>query len=156
MPKDMGNGWTRYKPGEVIPAEELYDDSPDEDVGEMWRSWNQMKKERRHAALKKFEQENWGQLIREKTGLTFIHHSTYHYSSELLGEQLHYWPSTNKWRWRRKNYNGRPYHLVSFINNRLKVEASKKEGRKNGTDNNEHVSEAGANQQEPQDVPTVE
>ncbi len=46
----------------------------------------------------------------------FTRHSELHYSRTLLGDRMDYWPSRNRWRWRRKTMTG---NVQQFITKRL-------------------------------------
>jgi len=38
--------------------------------------------------------------------LPWVEHTDYHWSLELQGDRLDFWPTKNKFRWRGKTYNG--------------------------------------------------
>jgi hypothetical protein len=59
-------------------------------------------------------------LINAKPYLTaFKKHTQWHYATILQEEILDYWPTTNKWRWKYKNYYGDIEDLLNFIEKRL-------------------------------------
>lgn len=45
----------------------------------------------------------------------FTIHNEFHWSLDLLGDRLNYWPSTNKWRWRNETHRGSVSMLQEFI-----------------------------------------
>jgi hypothetical protein len=80
------------------------------DMAEIWRDFKLAKRAKRASALAKAEHQSEG----------WVKHTTYHWSRDLLGEALHYWPSSGKWRWKGKTMTGR---VSEFINARLKEKA---------------------------------
>ena len=77
------------------------------DMGEIFRAWNESKKAAKEKRLKNaqdyFPQNEW------------TIHTEHHWSRDQSGSQLDYWPSTGKWRWKNKTYNGNPGSLSGFI-----------------------------------------
>ena len=76
------------------------------DMGEIFRAMDKSDKERRERNLEDAYANADG-------GWTM--HGTYHWSRDLLGDRLDYWPSRQKFRWRGKNYHG---NVEGFIRNR--------------------------------------
>lgn len=44
-------------------------------------------------------------------------YTPYHWSRDLCGDRLDYWPGTGKWRWRDQSHKGTPYATADFIAN---------------------------------------
>lgn len=86
------------------------------DMGDFFRDWRQLNKERRERNL------TAAQTIAEN----FTIHTEWHWSTMCCADRLDYWPSTNKWMWRGKKYTGTPEQLMNFMCNR---EAEEPEGR---------------------------
>ena len=85
------------------------------DMGDFYRDWDAIKKaakEKRLAeALCTFDA--WQDPMPGWTK-----HTPYHWSRDLCGDRMDYWPSTGKWRWRDRSYRGTPYSTAGFIANR--------------------------------------
>jgi len=64
------------------------------DMGEMYRELRSRKKERRLRNLAEADPTGWKQ------------HTEYHWSRQLAGKQLDYWPSTRKWQYDGKIFTG--------------------------------------------------
>ncbi len=74
------------------------------DMREVFDAMRQHDKTRRMKNLSGFDSSGW------------VQHSEYHYSRDLLGDKLDYWPSRKKFRWRGKTMTG---DVAGFINNRI-------------------------------------
>ncbi len=72
--------------------------------------------------LKKLNKELREQRLEDAQPILgkFIKHTEYHYGLWLVDSKLDYWPSTSKWRWRNKNYWGKPQDLLNFIRKRAR------------------------------------
>jgi hypothetical protein len=73
------------------------------DMGEMWREHRELKRQRHEANLKSADPAGW------------TIHTSYHWSRELLGKRLDYWPSTNKFQYEGRVMTG---EVMDFINKR--------------------------------------
>lgn len=69
-------------------------------------------------ALKRYRQAQ-GATRRETFmgGIGWTKHTDAHWSYQLLGNRLDYWPGTDRFRWRNKTYNG---GVLGFISKREK------------------------------------
>lgn len=76
------------------------------DMGDIFNSYRQFNKERGRNNLAKADPAGWNQ------------HTDWHWSRELLGSKLDYWPSKNKFMWRGKVMTG---NVLEFIAARDKV-----------------------------------
>lgn len=86
------------------------------DMGDDFRAWNEHKKQLRDRNL-----EN--AFAHGTNGWTV--HTPFHWSRILLGDQLHYWPSKRKLRWRDRNFTlGSPDEVENFIRNREQEDAT--------------------------------
>jgi hypothetical protein len=79
------------------------------DMGEIFREWNDHKKE-----VKARNLEN--AFAGGTDGWTL--HSSVHWSRVLLGDRLDFWPSTKKFRWRNRTRIGDHQEVENFIRNR--------------------------------------
>jgi hypothetical protein len=79
------------------------------DMGDIFREMTKRDKKRRTRNLQKARDD----------GLPWIRHTEYHWSMDLLGDRLDYWPSKNKFRWRNKTRFG---GIAGFIKNQLEKE----------------------------------
>lgn len=77
------------------------------DMAEVFRDMTEADKQRRHANLK----------AAQKSILPWTKHTDVHWSLDLQGDRLDYWPTKNKFRWRNKTYHG---GVTGFINKRMK------------------------------------
>lgn len=75
------------------------------DMGEIFRDWNAHKKERKKERLAAANPEGW------------TIHTEYHWSRDLNGSRLDYWPSTGKFRYKGKTMFG---GITGFIKKREK------------------------------------
>lgn len=75
------------------------------DVGEYFKEHREWDRERKKRNLAKADPEGWHK------------HGEYHWSRDLLGHKLDYWPSRNKFMWKGKVHTG---DVVGFIRNREK------------------------------------
>ena len=66
------------------------------DMAEIFNAMREHDAERRQRNLEKAR----------KSELPWVRHTEWHWSLELLGDRLDYWPTKNKFRWRDKTYNG--------------------------------------------------
>ena len=78
------------------------------DMGEIFNAMRQHDKERRERNLK----------AADPTGWTI--HTDVHWSRDLAGSRLDYWPSRNKFRWKGKTHCG---DVQGFIHNREPAQA---------------------------------
>ena len=72
-------------------------------MGDMGDIFNEMKaytRERKRANLAAADPDGW------------LQHTPYHWSRQLLGSKLDYWPSRHKWQWRGKVCTG---DVLKFI-----------------------------------------
>jgi len=76
-------------------------------MGDMGDIFNAMKRDDKVRRLKNLKEANLS---------GFTRHSDYHYSCDLNGSRLDYWPSRNKWRWNGRTYNG---DVHGFIQKRV-------------------------------------
>lgn len=67
------------------------------------------------AALRDHHKERRANNLAKADTSGFTQHTEYHFSTVLQGERLDYWPSGNKWRWKKKTYHG---NVHGFIKNR--------------------------------------
>lgn len=67
---------------------------PDEGSTEWWRDWKEFHRERRQSNLAAADPSGW------------TVHSAYHWSRDLAGHRLDYWPSRNKFRYRGRTMAG--------------------------------------------------
>lgn len=73
------------------------------DMGEIFNAMRERDKERRHRNLGAADPSGW------------TVHTNVHWSRELAGHRLDYWPSRNKFRWKGKTHCG---DVDGFIRNR--------------------------------------
>jgi hypothetical protein len=73
------------------------------DMGEIFNAMRERDKERRHRNLEAADPSGW------------TVHTSVHWSRELAGHRLDYWPSRNKFRWKGKTHCG---DVDGFIRNR--------------------------------------
>ena len=78
------------------------------DASEMWRDWNAATKEKRATQLAESD----------TTG--FIKHTNYHFSQDVAGHRLDWWPSTRRWQYKQHIYYGTADALHGFIRNKIK------------------------------------
>ena len=76
------------------------------DVGETFRALKEADKERKHRNLNAFDPTGWTK------------HTEYHYSRQLNGKRLDYWPSRNKFMYEGKVMCG---DVFGFIRKREEV-----------------------------------
>lgn len=80
------------------------------DMGEIFKAINERNKERKKSNLSSaqeyFSDAEW------------MRHTEYHWSRKLQNQKLDYWPSTNRWMWRKKKHTGKPDDLMNFIKKR--------------------------------------
>jgi len=79
------------------------------DMGDLYRDWDAIKKERKAERLAEAEAANMPGWTR---------HTPYHWSRDLQGDRMDYWPSTGKWRWRNRNHRGTVGDMIGFVRNR--------------------------------------
>lgn len=99
----------------------LSSDSDHEDMGEMFREWDEAKKQRKRDRFQRFEDTNELEELKSKTGKEIIQKDKYHYHIlDVGGFLINWWPSSNKWQWQKtgKVYQGGFKALVGFIRNR--------------------------------------
>jgi len=75
------------------------------DMAEVFRDMREMDKEQKERNLSKANPEGWTQ------------HTEFHWSRDLAGSRLDYWPSRNKFQYRGKVMRG---DVDGFIRNRTK------------------------------------
>ena len=75
------------------------------DVGENFRLWKKIKKEKREKNLSSANSDGW------------CKHTEYHWSRVLNGNRLDYWPSRKKWQYNNKIMTG---DVTKFISKRVK------------------------------------
>lgn len=92
------------------PTEEDFSDS------EMWAAWKAMKRSKRHQRILEFDPEALAIVLESPV----TKHTDYHYSFELCGKSVDYWPSSTKWRVNNKTHHGGFMSLCGFIKNRKK------------------------------------
>ena len=73
------------------------------DMGDLFRDMREMVRERRENNLANADPTGW------------TVHTEHHWSRDLDGERLDYWPSRNKFRWKGRTMTG---DVQGFINNR--------------------------------------
>lgn len=83
---------------------------------EFWASVRERRKERQAANLADAR-------AREIDG--WRHHTTWHWSRDLCGDRLDYWPSRNRCRWRGQTYSVAASAISGFIRNREREEQQK-------------------------------
>ncbi len=66
------------------------------DMGEIFRGMTEADRQRRYRNLDKAKESK----------LPWIKHTEWHWSLDLCGDRLDYWPTKNKFRWRRHTYQG--------------------------------------------------
>lgn len=76
------------------------------DMGDIFRDMREANRQRRERNLKRAQDSE----------LPWMKHTDHHWSLELQGDRLDYWPSTQKFRWRGKSYQG---GVEGFIRKRL-------------------------------------
>lgn len=76
------------------------------DMGDFYRDWEAHKKARRKANMASFDPSGW------------TCHTPYHYSRELTGKRLDYWPSKKKWMYDGKVQTG---NVDDFIQKRQRA-----------------------------------
>ena len=92
-----------------------------DDMGEIWREWNNFQKVRKAGNLENFEQvfvETFAKLE------GFRKCSPYHYQFRMNGLLVNYWPSSNRWHvpdlpGTTQSFNGTPTDLLNFVRNRM-------------------------------------
>jgi|GEM_PF-5192920 len=82
------------------------------DMGDLFREMREEKQARRHANMVKARTE----MEADRDDWTM--HNSSHYSRDLCGDKLQYWPSANKWHWNKRTYHGTYSDLKAFIRNR--------------------------------------
>ncbi|QIG66083.1 hypothetical protein PQB35_gp27 [Ochrobactrum phage vB_OspP_OH] len=75
------------------------------DTSEYYRDLKDYHKQRRERNWRKADDTGWNV------------HTPYHWSRDLNGSKIDYWPTRNKFRWRGRTYVG---DVVGFIKNREK------------------------------------
>lgn len=89
------------------------------DMGDLYRDWDAFKKAAREERFGK-AQALFFDAWQGPPMPGWTKHTPYHWSRDLDGDRLDYWPSTGKWRWRSKGYHGTPYDTANFIAKREK------------------------------------
>lgn len=82
------------------------------DMGDFFRDWKAFKavqKKDRHEAAKAL----FDAATQPMPGWT--KHTEWHWSRDLAGSRMDYWPSTGKWKWRGRYFHGTPYNTARFI-----------------------------------------
>lgn len=74
---------------------------------EYWAAYREAQREKRKKNLAKANTKGWTE------------HTPHHFSRDLLGHKLDWWPSSNKFMWKGKVMNGR---VEDFIRKREKCE----------------------------------
>lgn len=85
------------------------------DMGDMFREMRMAKQRRRHENLVAETA-----LMEADLDNTWSRHRVDHFSLELEGHTLQWWPSSRKWHWCGKTYHGKYTDLQAFIRNRRK------------------------------------
>lgn len=86
-------------------------------MGDMREAFDMLKEFNKERRAKNFENfKSLEEVLVGKFG--FLKHTEWHYSCILNCDKLEYWPTSSKWRWRRRNYNGRTQDLIRFMQNR--------------------------------------
>lgn len=83
------------------------------DMGDFYRDWDAAKKAAKEKRLADAECQ-----FNAQNATGWVRHTPYHWSRDLCGDRMDYWPSTGKWRWRNKSFRGTPYSTARFIINR--------------------------------------
>lgn len=92
-----------------------------DDMGEIWREWNNFQKVRKAGNLDSFEQV----FIETFTKLEgFRKCSPYHFQFLMNGLKVDYWPSSNRWYIKdlpgaQQSFNGTPTDLLNFVRKRI-------------------------------------
>ena len=68
-------------------------------------------------AMKEADKERRNKNLAQADTAGFKKHTEYHYSCNLKGERLDYWPSKNKWRWKNKIYHGSVKNFIKTRDN---------------------------------------
>lgn len=89
-------------------------DDPEEGSTEWWREIKEEKQRRRGDNARAGHDEVLADRL-----IDWTMHKFGHYSVMLQGHKLQYWPSTNKWNWKGRTYNGRYADVKGFVRNRL-------------------------------------
>ena len=92
------------------------------DMGDFFREWDEIKKAAKERRLNEANC-HFDAIHNPMPGWT--KHTPHHWSHDLCGDRMDYWPSTGKWRWRNCIYRGTPYSTAGFIANR-EAEVSEK------------------------------
>lgn len=85
----------------------------------LWYAYKKHKKQRRTSNLMTWEggqKKELEKLLGDGQHLTC--HSEFHYSFQLAGKRVDYWPSTNRWRFNGKSYFGNFKSLCGFVTKR--------------------------------------
>lgn len=85
----------------------------------LWWAYRQDKKRRRNNNFVSWEESNRQQLQEILGPSRLVKHSDYHYSFLIGTERVDFWPSTNKWRMKKKTYFGNFRSLCNFVRKRL-------------------------------------
>lgn len=87
------------------------------DMGDYFRDWDAYKRAMKAARLQEAEKLSFDAW--RGAGIPgWTKHTPYHWSRDLCGDRMDYWPSTGKWRWRKRTFHGTPYDTARFIANR--------------------------------------
>ena len=70
-------------------------------------------------AMKERDKERKSRNLANANLTGFTRHTEFHYSTNLQCDRLDYWPSRNKFMWRKKVYTG---DVQGFIKNRQRIE----------------------------------
>jgi hypothetical protein len=89
------------------------------DMGDIFREWNEAKKEAKSKRLASFNAE-YRELFEHLETLEFRQCSPYHFQLKIDGELVNWWPSTGKWSFKNHMYFGTHKDLLGFIKNRTK------------------------------------
>jgi len=82
------------------------------DMGDMYREMREEKQRRREENRRRAAEDM--DMDRD----VWTCHNTHHYSRDLQGTRLQYWPSANRWHWNGRSHTGKYPDLKAFIRNR--------------------------------------
>jgi len=97
----------------VIELEPAPGDDPNDDSDSaLWRAFKHHNHKRKESNLVKAEQSELANMM--------VHHTQYHWSMQLVGKHLDYWPSKNKFQYDGRIHNTDIQGLLNFIARRSK------------------------------------
>ena len=98
----------------VLPEVPLRKGEKLDDDSVFYRAMKEYKRLRR---VKSLTQAN---KLLESSAIPWMKHTAWHWSTDILGERLQYWPSTTKFLWKGRTRKGDLVSVEGFIRNRIR------------------------------------